>query len=88
MLESSADGPPNVLDNELLEFEIWASEHSEMSTGVFRLEVELLEENKRSLDEEDASETLGVVYILLHPVYCWKENELADIVDICWGSFG
>ena len=67
---------------------MWAGERSEMSTGVLGPEIRLLDETERSPDEEDASETLGVVYMSLHPVCCWKENELADIIDICWPSFG
>ena len=59
-----------------------------MSTGVLGPEIKLLDETERSPDEEDVSETLGVVYMSLHLVCCWKENELADIVDVCWGSFG
>jgi len=87
VLESSAVGPPDIPDKELPKFEMWARERSEMSTGVLGPEIKLPDEIVRSPDE-DASETLGVVYMSLHPVCCWKENELVDIVDICWGSFG
>ena len=69
MLESSTDGPPNVTDKESPKFEMCAGKRSEMSTGVLGSEIKLPEEIERSPDE-DASETLGVVYMSLHPVCC------------------
>jgi hypothetical protein len=90
VLESSAGGPPDVPNVESLVYKMWTGKHKELSSGVLGLEIELRDENKGSLDEEDMSETLGVLYMSLNdtPVCCWKVMGFVDIIDVCWGVFG
>ena len=89
-LESSTGGPPDVPNVESPVYEMWTGERKELSSGVLGPEIELPDENKGSPDEEDMSETLGVLYMLLNntPVCCWKAMGFVDIIDVCWGVFG
>jgi len=60
-LESSADDPPDVPDQESPGFDMSAGERREILAGVLGLEMKLPEKKERSPDEEDVSETLGVL---------------------------
>ena len=57
-LESIEPGPP-----EAVEYDMWAGERRELSSGVVGPETEIPDGNERSADNEGEWETLGVLYV-------------------------